>query len=265
MSIGAAAPGCCTAVQEAQIREAIADVDGFVPATDHAAEYVRHRERYLSDACLLLAQRGAGPVLEVGSAPCHMTAVLTAAGVPVVGVDVAPERAWALVERYALDVRRCDVEREPLPFPDASFTTVLFAETLEHLRVDPLFTLAEINRTLEPGGRLLLTTPNLYSAQNIARFLAGRGITDALEEFSKLRRLGHMGHVREYTRAEVRRLLEAHGFRIIARDCRHYHYPRSKRGLAARAVFAMLPRRLRTYQVVVAEKMREGPRLAPLK
>jgi SAM-dependent methyltransferase len=264
LSIGAAAPECCTAVQEAQIREAIADVDGFVPTTDHAAEYVRHRERYLSDACLVLAHRGTGPVLEVGSAPCHMTAVLAAAGVPVVGVDIAPDRARAMIERYALDIRRCDVERAALPFAEGTFETILFAETLEHLRVDPLFALSEINRVLAPGGRLLLTTPNLYSAQNIARFLAGRGITDALEEFSKLRRLGHMGHVREYTRAEVRRLLDAHGFRILARDCRHYHYPRSKRGLLARAVFAVLPRRLRTYQVVVAEKVREGPRLAPL-
>ena len=69
----------------------------------------------------------------------------------------------------------------------------------------------------------MLTTPNFYSAQNVARLLLGRGTTDAYTEFSKLRLVGHMGHVREYTPREVSRLLRAFGFEIESKDFKHYY------------------------------------------
>lgn len=246
------------------VDDALRALDARLRDSDYFPYYRAHRARYRSDALRVLGTMGDGPVLEVGSVPCHATALLALCGVPVVGVDVAPERALATIDAFGLDVRRCDIERAPLPFADAHFSTVLFAETFEHLRVDPQFVLSELNRVLAPGGTLLLTTPNLYSAQNIARFLAGRGITDGLSEFSKLRTIGHMGHVREYAPAEVRRFLEASGFAIERVDFAHYHYRPGKRGMLARVVFAVLPRRFRSFQVVTARKIRPGPGLAPL-
>lgn len=246
------------------VDDALRLLDERLRGTGQYPYYLTHRARYRSDALRVLETAGGGPVLEVGAMPCHATALLSLCGVPVVGVDLDPARAQALIDAFSLDVRRCDVEREPLPFADASFGTVLFAETFEHLRIDPQFALSELNRVLRPGGTLLLTTPNFYSAQNIARFVAGRGITDGLSEFSKLRTLGHMGHVREYTHAEVRRFLEASGFAIERVEFAHYHYRPGKRGALARVVFALLPRRFRSFQVVTARKIRPGPGLAPL-
>lgn len=246
------------------IDEALRVLDARLRDTNYYPYYLAHRARYRSDAARVLAVGGNGPVLEVGAVPCHATALLALCGVPVVGVDIDPARAQATLDAFGLDVRRCDVEREPLPFPDAQFATVLFAETFEHLRIDPQFVLSELNRVLTPGGALLLTTPNLYSAQNIARFVAGRGITDGLSEFSKLRTLGHMGHVREYAPREVRRFLEASGFAVERAEFAHYHYRPGKRGMLARMVFAVLPRRFRSFQVVTARKARPGPGLVPL-
>lgn len=246
------------------VDDALSVLDARLRGTDQYPYYTAHRARYRSDALRVLETAGGGPVLEVGAMPCHATALLSLCGVPVVGVDLDPARAQALIDAFSLDVRRCDVEREPLPFADASFGTVLFAETFEHLRVDPLFVLSELNRVLTPGGVLLLTTPNLYSAQNIARFLAGRGITDGLAEFSKLRQLGHMGHVREYAPAEMHRFLQASGFAVERIEFAHYHYRPGKRGALARAVFALLPRRFRSFQVISARKTGPGKRLAPL-
>lgn len=246
------------------VDDALRLLDERLRDTYYFPYYPTHRARYRSDAVRVLETAGDGPVLEVGAVPCHATALLALCGVPVVGVDVDPARAQATIDAFALDVRRCDVEREPLPFADASFSTVLFAETFEHLRIDPQFVLSELNRVLTPGGTLLLTTPNLYSAQNIVRFLAGYGITDGLSEFSKLRTLGHMGHVREYAPAEVRRFLEASGFAIERVEFAHYHYRPGKRGMLARVVFAVLPRRFRSFQVITARKAGPGPRLAPL-
>ena len=243
---------------------AVGELEAFLRESGAAGDFMAHRARYLSDARLVRKHVGPGVLLEVGSAPCHMTAILTTCGVKVTGVDLDPERCRWLIERHGLDVRPCDIERQPLPFAEGAFRHVLFAETLEHLRVDPLFALSEINRVLEQGGTLLLTTPNFYSAQNIARFLLGRGITDAYEEYSKLRRIGHMGHVREYTARELHRLLRASGFEVVSLAFKHYNYRGGRRGMAARVAFAILPRRFRSYQVVVARKVTSSPLLAPL-
>src|ERR1700761_5833276 len=46
-----------------------------------------------------------------------------------------------------------------LPWPDASFDTVVSFETIEHLDQDRRF-IAELRRVLRPGGLLILSTPN---------------------------------------------------------------------------------------------------------
>ena len=74
----------------------------------------------------------------------------------------------------------------------------------EHPRGDPLHALGEAARALRPGGALFLQAPNAYSACHEARFVTGRGLfRSAPGEFVTLGRVGHMGHIREYTRAEV--------------------------------------------------------------
>lgn len=246
------------------VDDALARLDALIAGSVVLADYVRHRRRYRADALRMHALAGGEPVLEIGSVPCFGTALLALSGIEVIGVDLAPSRAQGLIDLLSLDVRRCDIEREPLPFADAGFRTVLFAETFEHLRIDPLFALSEIHRVLAPGGRLVLTTPQLYSPQNIARFLSGRGVNDGLTEFSKLRRLGHMGHVREYAPAEIRRFLAASGFAIDRMEFEHHDFLPGKRGLLARVTFAVLPRRFRTYMIVTATPGGPGLRLSPL-
>lgn len=48
-----------------------------------------------------------------------------------------------------------------LPFPDATFDTVLCTELLEHV-LDPVRCVLEVRRVLRPGGTLILTTPFFY-------------------------------------------------------------------------------------------------------
>ena len=54
----------------------------------------------------------------------------------------------------------------PLPFRDEAFDTVFAGELIEHL-VDPRHGLAEFNRVLPAGGRLILTTPNRLRLANV--------------------------------------------------------------------------------------------------
>lgn len=54
----------------------------------------------------------------------------------------------------------CDLTR-PLPFPDASFDTVIMSDVLEHIP-EPLMTWREMSRILVPGGKILLNVPFYY-------------------------------------------------------------------------------------------------------
>jgi SAM-dependent methyltransferase len=246
------------------IERALAEVGRAVCGGPEEHDFLRHRARHASDAGIVRSLHDGSRVLEIGSAPGHFTALLRLLDIPAVGVDLAPPRMQALIARFGLDVRRCDIEREPLPFDDAGFHLVVCSEVFEHLRVDPVFALTQINRVLAPGAYLLLTTPNLYAVQQIARFLTGRGIGDPLAEFMKLRTLGHMGHVREYSHREMRRFLDYAGFAVEQLRFKHYYYGGGKRGLAKRVIFALAPARLHSYQVIVARKVRASPRLRPL-
>lgn len=229
-----------------------------------ARYFLTHRARFRRDFQTLAASWRGGRLLEVGAYPFFFTALLKQAGLPVAALDLAPDRLAPFIERHGLEVARSDIEAERWPFADASFDYALFTELLEHLRFDPLFALAELNRVLRPGGLALLTTPNLYALKTVLRFALGRGLWDPLAEFGKLRRLGHMGHVREYARRDVIRLLAASGFAVRHAAYVQYAYPRNLFGLAARPILAAVPA-LRGYQLVIAEKTRSAPPLAPLR
>ena len=47
----------------------------------------------------------------------------------------------------------------PLPYPDATFDSIVSFQVIEHIENDALF-LKEIHRVLRPGGVALITTPN---------------------------------------------------------------------------------------------------------
>jgi len=246
-----------------QIGQVVQEIDGPLGAW-HRSNLMVHGRRYLDDLIRIKEIYRTGDILEVGAAPCHFTAALALSGYPVIGVDIAPERAQPVIDRFGLQVLERDIERQTLPFPDGRFDCVVCAEVFEHLRVDPLLVLSEINRVMGPAGRLLFTTPNLYAAQNILRFLAGRGLRDPVSAFAQVRDLGHMGHVREYTTGEIQKFLTQANFTIRSLDFQHYHYPKGWKGRIAYAVFKVLPRRLRTFQIIVAEKTGPSPGLSPL-
>lgn len=230
----------------------------------HINDLFNHQLRYLADLQLIAALAPVGDILEVGSAPCHMTALLKLAGYAMVGVDVNPERVADLIRQLGLDVRRCDIERSTLPFKDDAFGCVLLCETFEHLRIDPAFVLSEIHRVLAPGAPLILTTPNVYSLPSFGRFLLGRSVADPFEEFGKLRNVGHMGHVREYSAREVARFLEGSGFVVQSIDYRYHSNGQGWKRKLLRMAYRLAPGRFRREIVIVAHKAWAGPRLAPL-
>lgn len=218
------------------------------------AGYVRQHRTRLAGDLLIIEQnvaRGAR-VLECGAVPLLTTGALAQLGYRVSAVDIAPERFASAIAGLRLDVRKCDVEREPLPYADGTFDAVVFSELFEHLRIDPIATLGEVRRVLEPGGLLLLSTPNLRSFRGIRNLVlrnqghaASAGVYG---QYEKLATLGHMGHVREYTTREVAEFLTRVGFRVREVIYRGGH-GRGLVGIAER-----LAPSLRPFFALIAEK-----------
>ena len=181
--------------------------------------YLRaHQQRYLDLLGFLEEQNLTEDpaVLEIGSAPGHLTAVLQKIGYALQGVDIAPERMDRFWQKHGLTVTRLDVEQEPWPFEDAAFDLVLFNEILEHLRINPLHALSESARVLRPGGKLLLSTPNITPLHRF-HFLLGQDYQgNPVEEFKKLEELGHMGHIRLYSVPEIKAFLQEAGLEVGA-------------------------------------------------
>lgn len=100
-----------------------------------------------------------------------------------------------------------DIERDEFPLDDGQYDVVTCLEVLEHLAIDPMATMAEINRVLKPGGLLVLTTPNAIRTANVVNILLGRQPAgwNPYNGFDTNR------HNREYTPQEIEKLLAASG------------------------------------------------------
>ena len=157
-----------------------------------------------------------GPVLEIGSWPGDFAVCLKRLGYDISGIDIDPARAADRFARERIRVERCDVERDALPFRDQSFEYIFLTEVIEHLYADPLYALAELRRVLRPGGRMLVSTPNLTRWENRVLFALGRPLIfldSPLEAFSTKAAVGHMGHLRLFSPPELRAMLTETGFR----------------------------------------------------
>jgi glycosyltransferase involved in cell wall biosynthesis/SAM-dependent methyltransferase len=118
-------------------------------------------------------------------------------------------------ERFECDIDLFDAERDPFPYPDGHFSTILCCELIEHLPNDPMHMMTEINRVLKPGGHLVLTTPNITSLRAVAGILQGFHPM-LFPAYIRPRESGEVEarHAREYSPNEVKALLAVSGFEV---------------------------------------------------
>ena len=118
-------------------------------------------------------------------------------------------------ESFACEIDHFDAEKDPFPYPDAWFSTVLCCELIEHLFEDPMHLMGEVNRILKPGGHLVLTTPNVAALRGISAILQGYH-PGFFHAYIRPAESGEVDarHNREYTAREVHRLFENSGFDV---------------------------------------------------
>ncbi len=146
----------------------------------------------------------------------YLVEVIRGLGMSGACLDVGgTSRTRGLLERFTgLGLIECtrDVDLEIDRWSEAAgvgrYDLVVFSEVIEHFNADPAHALHEINRTLRPGGWLVLTTVNVASVLGLRRLSVGEA------PYAMANIHGHRGdrHQREYAPLELQRLVAAHGF-----------------------------------------------------
>ncbi len=216
---------------------------------DGTAAYVPPNTRPHGGHELLLALAGRPRrALDVGCSTGYLASRLVERGSLVTGIErdaAAAEEA----RRWCQDVLVGDVEIMDFPLSPGSFDVVLCGDVLEHLREPGLF-LERVRPLIAPGGRVVLSTPNVANWAMRLGLLAGRwrytdrGILDRT-------------HVHLFTRKTLVECLEGAGYRV---DALKHTAPVPRVGTPgveglARAVAGIRPSLL-AYQFVAAASPR---------
>lgn len=178
-----------------------------------------HLERFRHVFSAVPIGHGSGHLLEIGSITNTVPVYLNSLRYGFVAAhSLVKSESWLselalrpFTDQGRLRIDYFDFDREPSPYDDSSFDCVVCSEVLEHLALDPMNMMSEVNRVLKTGGRLILSTPNVASSAALHRILIG-GNPYVYAPYYKS--AGSNRHNREYTCFEVRRLLRASGFEV---------------------------------------------------
>jgi SAM-dependent methyltransferase len=100
--------------------------------------------------------KAGGRVLDVGCGAGQVVGRLSEAGYEAYGVDVSEPN----IERARKFSSRCEFyDGKHLPFPDRHFASIGALNVLEHVE-EPEDFIVEVVRVAEPGGRVLISSPN---------------------------------------------------------------------------------------------------------
>ena len=113
---------------------------------------------YAKYADYLKPSRPGARVLDVGCGAGQVVGRLTEAGFEAYGVDVSEPN----IERAKRFNARCQFyDGKHLPFADAYFASAGALNVLEHVEEPETF-ITELVRVVEPGGRVLISSPNFF-------------------------------------------------------------------------------------------------------
>jgi 2-polyprenyl-3-methyl-5-hydroxy-6-metoxy-1,4-benzoquinol methylase len=143
-------------------------------------------------------------LLDVGAADGLLSRRLSELGWRVTAIEGDPALAQAGA-RYCERMITLNLDRE-IPVGEGPFDVIVYGDVLEHL-VDPLRVLVELDRTLAPGGFVVISVPNI--AHLWIRLLLLFGRFDYLD-----RGILDHSHLRFFTERSLRAMLADAGLLI---------------------------------------------------
>jgi SAM-dependent methyltransferase len=181
-----------------------------------------------------------GKLLDAPAGHGALSASALALGFSVTACDLSPEQ----FEVPGLQCDKVDLHGQ-LPYADDEFDAVVCVEAIEHVE-NPFHLLRELRRVLRPGGRLILTTPNVLSLPSRLRVLF-TGLAAYFDFDSQLA----YGHIMPVSLPQLHTALDFTGFQL-----RTVAGNRVKRG--ARALAPLAPAvRLITRRKVARPVLRD--------
>jgi 2-polyprenyl-3-methyl-5-hydroxy-6-metoxy-1,4-benzoquinol methylase len=177
-------------------------------------------------------------VLDVGAGsgigrPDWLHALVASVAAEVVGIEIDESLAARARERgYNVvvgDAQTMDLAR--------TFEVVWAGEIIEHLSCAGGF-LDAARRHLEPGGRLVITTPNAFAVSNFVYRVGGR------PRINK-------GHTCWYDEVTLSQLLRRHGYEVVEVSYLPHRTPGRGRALLAGVVRSLLPGHLAENTLLV--------------
>ena len=122
----------------------------------------------------------------------------------VVGIEI--DKHAAAMARKRIDDVYCGDAREIVALIHETFDWIIGGDIIEHLD-DPWTFLSDLRRITKPGGRLLLSIPNLSHAALVADLLAGRFDYVYMG-------LSCVGHLRFFTKHSIAEMLSIAGWSV---------------------------------------------------
>jgi SAM-dependent methyltransferase len=154
----------------------------------HNEEYARFlanwdEEFYAKYADYLIPERDGGLALDVGCGVGQVVRRLRQQGCEVMGLEVSE----ASLEKARAEGLPCQYyDGKHLPFLDATFTSVGALNVLEHVE-EPESFISELARVVEPGGKLVVSSPNFYRALGFRDYHPRmRGLGQKWKNFKRL-------------------------------------------------------------------------------
>lgn len=143
--------------------------------------HLTHEARLARTVELIVKMNPTGRMLELGTSgfiPLALKELLP--NLEVVVTDFGLTRGSDTKKMHGLGDKKLklrtlcvDLESDELPVEDGYFDFVLCGEVIEHMEIDPMFMLSEINRVVKDSGKLLVTTPNLLSSRGLYKIIHG--------------------------------------------------------------------------------------------
>lgn len=138
----------------------------------HSSRARRHTTRKRAEEiAALLGPLGGKRLLDVGCAWGYFLLSAAREGAEAFGVDYHEpflQIAQRLARHNGVSVRLCFADAHRLPFADDSFDAVVCAEVLEHI-TDWDAVVAELARVAKPGGRVVISTPNVHGLAQMVK------------------------------------------------------------------------------------------------
>jgi ubiquinone/menaquinone biosynthesis C-methylase UbiE len=182
--------------------------------------------------------RGAKKILDVGAGGGLLLSLLSELGHECYAVDISdlPSISPEIFRDKGIEFRQCNVEVDPIPYPDNYFDGIVCCQTLEHFTHSHLNAMKEMFLKLKHGGLVEVDVPNAVSFRNRSRMLRGKNITwDYEKHYLHTEAVQYKGksfypdrHNREFTLSELVMLLKEAGFRNI--DAYHLRSMRYRTG-----------------------------------